>query len=173
MQASRIAAQLAGAADHPGDHRRLGEIAEGKLARPGPILRLVEHEIGVGGVDRREPQSEQGAEADEQPEEITGLGDGRARPLTHHDRSRDEGGEGGHGVQCCAHRRKLVTGARQRPFAAPPERVRVHAYFRCHPSVQRGRQYRPLGRGNLRRSAGIRAWRGDRRRRWQRRRDGG
>ena len=29
---------------------------------------LVEHEIGVGGVDRREPQNEQGSETGDQPE---------------------------------------------------------------------------------------------------------
>ena len=72
MQASLLPQISLDAADYPGDHRRLGEIAEGKLARPGPVLRLVEHEIGLGGIDRREPQSEQGAEAGEQTEEITG-----------------------------------------------------------------------------------------------------
>ena len=112
-----IAADLADAADHPGDHRRLGEIAEGKLLRPRPILRLVEHEIGLGEIDRRQPQSQQRAKTGKQPEQIASIGDGRAGELTQHAGLLTEG-RGAEDVLCCAARGKLDTAPAQRPFAA-------------------------------------------------------
>ena len=129
----RIAADLGHTADHPSDHRRLGEIAEGELARPCPILRLVEHEIGLGGIGRRKPQSEQRSEAGKQAEEIAGIGDGRARDLTQHDGFWPEGRvfRMYYVVHCGESLILLPLSA----YLPRPDTSPVHAYFRCHPSV--------------------------------------
>src|SRR4029078_6497251 len=54
------------------------------------VLCLVENEVDLGGIDRRDPQSEQGCQTNQEAEEIAVLGDGRALFLTHHD-SRERG----------------------------------------------------------------------------------
>ena len=69
------------AANDPGDHRRFGEIAEIERARPGPVLRLIEHEIGGGGLNRREPHGEEDAKAKRQAQEIVLVPNVRARGL--------------------------------------------------------------------------------------------
>ena len=57
-----VAADRGCPTDQPGDHRGLGEIAESEVSRPSPILGLVEDEVGLGGMDRGKPQSQQRAE---------------------------------------------------------------------------------------------------------------
>ena len=74
-----VAADLGGAADHPSDHRRLGEIAEGELARPSPILRLVEHEIDRAAIERRNAEGEERAEAEQERQRNNRPGDVRRR----------------------------------------------------------------------------------------------
>ncbi len=117
--------------DQPGDHRGLGEIAEGEIARPRPILGLVEDEVRLGGVDRGEPQSEQRAETSDKRKEVAGPG--KDARVLRHDKALEFAGRRG-GLQCCAARRKLVTGA---PIGAdlPRSRGQVHAYFRCYSGI--------------------------------------
>ena len=43
-------------ADDPGDQRRLGVVAERRLLAPGPVLRLVEEQVGGVELQRHEPR---------------------------------------------------------------------------------------------------------------------
>ena len=55
-----VAADFRREPDQPGDERGLREIAEGEVARPRPILGLVEEEVGLGEIERQ-PGERRGA----------------------------------------------------------------------------------------------------------------
>ena len=68
----RVAAQRGGRADDPGDQRRLGVVAEGRLLAPRPVLRFVEEQLGVGDGKRDDADSQYGDE--QQQAEAPGRG---------------------------------------------------------------------------------------------------
>ena len=68
-----VAANLGGEPDDPGDQRGLGEIAEGEVSRPKPILRLVEENIGLGVEQRQQSEDEQARKDRQQPKPIVSI----------------------------------------------------------------------------------------------------
>jgi hypothetical protein len=86
-----LAAKLRGAADDPGDQRRLGVIAECQLARPEPILRLVEEQLRSRENQSHNPENCQHRDAEQQRRGV--IIRNRDRPRASRDSARRESRE--------------------------------------------------------------------------------
>jgi len=65
-----VAANIRREPDDPGDERGLRKIAKGEIARPCPILGLVEEQIGPIQDERKQPDGKQHRKEDQQPDPI-------------------------------------------------------------------------------------------------------